>query len=327
MVTGGAGYIGAHVVRLLQEAGVPVIVVDDLSTGDAARVGDVPLVELDVAAPDAATTIAEVMRDHAVDAVIHFAAKKQVGESVARPVWYFEQNVGGLANVLSAAEQCGVERFVFSSSAAVYGMTGELPVDEDAALSPINPYGQTKLVGEWLLRDAATAFGLRTVSLRYFNVAGAGWSDLGDPQVLNLVTIVLDRLDRGEPPLVFGTDFDTPDGSGVRDYVHVLDIAAAHIEALAYLESGIRAHDVFNVGRGEGVSVLEIIEAIGTATGRTISPVAVAARDGDPARVVADAARLRSETGWTPTRDLGQIIGSAVEAAAILRAQGVAPRA
>ncbi|KQX06861.1 MULTISPECIES: UDP-glucose 4-epimerase GalE [unclassified Leifsonia] len=315
MVTGGAGYIGAHVVRLLQEAHVPVVVVDDLSTGAAERVSGAPLVALDVAASDAVDAISAAMTEHSVDAVIHFAAKKQVGESVGSPVWYFQQNVGGLANVLAAAEQCGVERFVFSSSAAVYGMTGDDLVTEDAPVSPINPYGQTKLAGEWLLRDAARAFGMRTVSLRYFNVAGAGWRDLGDPQVLNLITIVLDRIAAGDAPTVFGTGFDTEDGSGVRDYVHVLDIAAAHIDALDYLGRDERAHDVFNVGRGEGSSVLEVIAAIAAATGTTFTPVIAEARPGDPARVIADATRLRAETGWAPKHGFDEIIASAVAAA------------
>ena len=275
----------------------------------------VPLVELDVAASGAAGAITAAMTQYAVDAVIHFAARKQVGESVGSPVWYFQQNVGGLANVLAAAEQTGVERFVFSSSAAVYGMTGDHPVTEDEPLSPINPYGETKLAGEWLLRDAARAFGLRTVSLRYFNVAGAGWSDLGDPQVLNLLTIVLDRIAAGGVPTVFGTDFDTEDGSGVRDYVHVLDIATAHIAALDYLGRDERQYDVFNVGRGEGVSVLDVIAAVGAETGRDITPVIAEARAGDPARVIADATRLRSETGWTARYGFDEIIASAVDAA------------
>ena len=164
--------------------------------------------------------------------VIHFAARKQVGESVANPAMYFRDNIGSLANVIEASAGSGVTRLVYSSSAAVYGLPGGAPVTEDAATDPINPYGETKLVGEWLVRDAAYAHGLRSVSLRYFNVAGAGWDDLGDPNVQNLITIAIDRMSRGLAPVVFGDSFDTPDGTGVRDYVHVMDLAEAHLAAL-----------------------------------------------------------------------------------------------
>ena len=188
LVTGGAGYIGAHVVRLLLERGDKVVVVDDLSTGETSRIGDATLVELDVAAPGAQETIAAALREHEVDAVIHFAARKQVGESMARPTYYYQQNVTGLANVLGAMEDAGVERLVFSSSAATYGMPSVSVVEEKLHAEPINPYGETKLIGEWMGRAASRAWGLRFVALRYFNVAGSGWDDLGDPAVLNLAS-------------------------------------------------------------------------------------------------------------------------------------------
>lgn len=210
LVTGGAGYIGAHVVRLLEQRGERVVVVDDLSTGSASRIGDAVLVKLDVASPEAVGVLTATMREHGVDAVIHFAARKQVGESVERPAYYYQQNVGGLTNVITAMEAATVDRLVFSSSAATYGNPSSAVVEEKLHAEPINPYGETKLIGEWLGRAAARAWGLRFVALRYFNVAGAGWDDLGDPAVLNLVPMVLERLGRGEKPLIFGTTTRRP---------------------------------------------------------------------------------------------------------------------
>lgn len=311
LVTGGAGYIGAHIVRLLSMGGSDVVAVDDLSTGSAARVGDAELVRLDLTDPDAPELLAAVMRRSGVEAVIHLAAKKQVGESVERPAWYFQQNIVGLSAVIDACVRAGVDRLVYSSSAAVYGPTDQDLVDESVVPRPINPYGETKLAGEWLLRDAARAHGLRTLSLRYFNVAGAGWTDLGDPEALNLVTIVMDRLRRGEPALVFGDDFPTPDGSGIRDYVHVLDLARAHLASIDYLARDERAFDVVNVGTGVGSSVFEIIAEVARAAGRSVPYTVTDRRVGDPARVVADPARIRAELGWTPELGLVEMIGSA----------------
>ncbi|MGO1316428.1 MAG: NAD-dependent epimerase/dehydratase family protein, partial [Cellulomonadaceae bacterium] len=224
LVTGGAGYIGAHVVRLLQERDQQVVVVDDLSTGSPGRIGNAELVELDVAGPGAQEVLETTMRKHQVSAVIHFAARKQVGESVQRPTYYYQQNIGGLANVLAAMEAAAVDTLVFSSSAATYGVPTVDVVTESLRAEPINPYGETKLIGEWMGRDAARAWGLRFVGLRYFNVAGAGWDDLGDPAILNLIPMVLDRVERGQRPAIFGEDYPTPDGTCVRDYVHVLDL-------------------------------------------------------------------------------------------------------
>lgn len=311
LVTGGAGYIGAHVVRLLRGAGRDVLVADDLSAGDAARIGDAVLLEIDLADSRSVDPLAAAMKHARVREVIHFAARKRVDESVARPVWYYRQNIGGLANVIAAMRATGADRLVFSSSAAVYGATTLPLVPEDAPTEPANPYGETKLAGEWLVRDAAVAGILRGVALRYFNVAGSGWPDLGDPGVLNLVTMVLDRLTRGERPRVFGIDYPTPDGSCVRDYVHVLDLARAHIAALDALDWEHAGFDVFNVGTGRGASVLEVVARLGQVTGLDATPMIEARRPGDPPSVVASVDRIEAELGWRAEADLDEIIRSA----------------
>lgn len=316
LITGGAGYIGAHVVRLLRRRGDDVVVVDDLSSGDAERLGDTALVPFDLAAADAVERLIEVIRRHAVTSVIHLAARKQVGESVAHPAMYFRDNIGSLANVIEASAGAGVTRLVYSSSAAVYGIPSGAPVTEDSATDPINPYGETKLVGEWLVRDAALAHGLRSVSLRYFNVAGAGWDDLGDPNVQNLVTIAIDRTVRGLAPVVFGDAFDTPDGTGVRDYVHVMDLAEAHLAALDALDAladadGPATATVYNVGTGRGASVREVLASLADASGAGLAPIVDPPRPGDPPSVVADASRIAADLGWQASRTLDEMVGSA----------------
>lgn len=313
LITGGSGYIGAHVCRLLVDAGHVPVIVDDLVNGLRERVSDLGLHEFDLAAAGAHARLASILRTERVDAVIHFAARKQVGESVARPLWYYRQNLGSLANVLSAMVEAGVERLVFSSSAAVYG-DARGSVDESALAAPVNPYGETKIAGEWLVSGAARAHGLKAVSLRYFNVAGAGWPELADRAVLNLVPMVLERLDDGLAPQIFGDDYPTADGTCVRDFVHVLDVAAAHIAALESLAATADPHRVYNVGTGRGASVREVVEGIRARYPGARPPVIDAPRAGDPASVVADVTRIEQDLSWRATRTLDEILDSAVAA-------------
>ena len=311
LVAGGAGYIGAHVVRLLLQRGEEVIVVDDLSYGSPERVEGATVVELDVASGEAPSVLADLMERREVTAVIHFAARKQVGESVARPSWYYQQNVGGLANMLIAMEQARVDQMIFSSSAAVYGMPPVETVSEDIDCHPINPYGETKLIGEWMMADAEKAWGLRWAGLRYFNVAGAGWDDLGDMATLNLIPMVLDRLSKGETPKIFGTDYPTPDGTCVRDYIHVKDLAVAHIAALDYLAGGQEmAEHVFNVGTGQGASVREVVSKVIASTGLDLEPEELARRAGDPPQLIGNATRIGEVLGWKAEHDLDDIVTS-----------------
>lgn len=307
LVTGGAGYIGAHVVQAMCDDGAQVVALDDLSTGAAARVTGAPLVQgsvLDRALLD------RTMAEHAVHGVVHIAAKKQVGESVADPLLYYRENVTGLTTLLEACRAAQVDRFVFSSSAATYGLPDVDLVDEDTPGVPLSPYGESKLIGEWLVRDCGTAFGLRSMALRYFNVAGAASDALADPGVFNLIPMVFRELEAGSRPKVFGADYPTPDGTCVRDYVHVADIAAAHLAAARALEQGADSQ-TYNIGRGHGSSVLEVLEVIGEVTGRDVTPEVVDRRPGDPARIVAAVDRVRTGLGFTARRDLHDMVASA----------------
>ena len=307
LVTGGAGYIGAHVVRALREDGVDVVVLDDLSTGDASRVADVPLVQATLLDRDAVdATIVE----HDVRGVVHIAAKKQVGESVADPFYYYRQNVLGQLVLMESMRDHGVGRFVFSSSAATYGAPETALVEEKSHLEPESPYGQTKVVGEWLAKDAEAAYGVRSVCLRYFNVAGAATPELGDPEVLNLIPMVFERLTRRERPRIFGDDYPTPDGTCIRDYIHVADIATAHVAAARHLERDGQSL-VLNIGRGQGSSVREVIDMIGEVTGLDVTPDIVERRPGDPPRTVASADGIRHWLGWEAQYDLRDMVTSA----------------
>ena len=308
LVTGGAGYIGSHVARLL---GDQAIIVDDFSAGLESRVTGLKNEHLDLASADAPAILEKLMRENAVTAVVHLAARKMVGESVEKPEWYYSQNIGGMANLLTAMKNAGVTKLVFSSSAATYGVPDLELVNEDLACEPINPYGETKLIGEWMARDAAKAWGLRHVNLRYFNVAGAGWPELADTAVANLIPIVFAALKAVEKPKVFGNDYPTPDGSCIRDYVHVLDLAKAHIAALDYLAGEVREHTTFNVGSGSGSSVLEVLDVIRKVTGNKFEAEILPGRAGDPPRLCADVSRIQNALGWKTEAGLTEIVSSA----------------
>ncbi|MFJ7058172.1 UDP-glucose 4-epimerase GalE [Streptomyces griseobrunneus] len=314
LITGGAGYIGAHVARAMTAAGEPVAVYDDLSTGDRARVpAGVPFVHgstLD------ASGLRRAMSELSVRGVVHLAAKKQVAESVERPLHYYRENVDGLRTLLEAAAGSGVRAFLFSSSAAVYGMPDVELVTEDTPCAPINPYGETKLAGEWMVRAAGRAHGMATASMRYFNVAGAAEPHLADAGVFNLVPMVFEKLTQGAAPVAFGDDYDTADGTCVRDFIHVDDIASAHLAAArALLGRGPGTDLTVNIGRGEGVSVREMIALIGEVTGYGPAgePVSAPRRPGDPDRVVASADRIRDELGWSARHDVRRMVESAWE--------------
>ena len=308
LVTGGAGYIGAHVVQALIASGREVVIYDDFSSGLQRRVPDgVTVINGDV--HDAAA-LAHAFRTHAIDGVVHLAAKKAAGESVDVPLYYYRENVDGLLHVLEAMEGTGISRLVYSSSAAVYGTPATNPVVEDAPLNPESPYGETKVVGEWMARDCGVAWGLSWSALRYFNVGGAGSDALGDSSVNNLIPMVFRALDCGERPQVFGDDYPTPDGTCIRDYIHVVDLAEAHVAAAARCESGVRT-DVFNVGTGHGYSVREVMDMVSEVIGRDVDAEVVGRRAGDPPATWASTERIERELGWRASRDLRQMVESA----------------
>ena len=311
LITGGAGYIGAHVVRAMTEAGEQAVVYDDLSTGIAERVPEgVPLV---VGSTLDAERVARTLADQEVTGVVHLAGKKQVGESVDLPLHYYRENVEGLRVILEAVTTAGVPSFVFSSSAAVYGMPDVELVTEETPCVPMSPYGETKLAGEWLVRATGRATGLSTASLRYFNVAGAGAPELADVGVFNIVPMVFEKLTENAPPRVFGDDYATPDGTCVRDYIHVVDLAEAHVVAARALQASPGRALTLNIGRGEGVSVREMIDNINAITGYDRPPTVHPRRPGDPARVVASADRITTELGWKAKHDVQDMITSAWE--------------
>jgi UDP-glucose 4-epimerase len=312
LVTGGAGYIGSHVARLAAEHGHECFSLDNLLTGKSDRVAGT-LLKHDLSL-DSVERLVELLRAHDIEAVIHLAARKQVGESVSEPELYYRDNIGGLANLLLAMREAKVMRLIFSSSAASYGMPDVESVSESIDCRPINPYGETKLIGEWMVRNAGV-WGLRAVSLRYFNVAGTGWNDLADTATLNLIPIAIDRLRSGKNPVVFGTDYPTPDGSCIRDYVHVHDLARAHLDAIGYLERE-RREAVFNVGTGHGASVIEVLEALRAASGIDFEIEFGDRRAGDPPRLVANVELIQREFDFKTRFDLDEIVRSAWQAGA-----------
>lgn len=314
LVTGGAGYIGAHVVDTLRSAGRAVAVVDDLSTGTAERLpSELPVLEFDLRRGDLGDELARFMREHGVTSIIHLAAAKQVGESVAYPERYLGDNLAELATVVAAARAVDVAALLFSSSAAVYGSPDVERVREDSALRPMSPYGASKLAGEWLTADAGAALAIPVASLRYFNVAGAARPELGDSQATNLIPMIFERLEVGDSPRVFGSDYPTPDGTCIRDFVHVADLAEAHVRVLDWLTRAAEpgTHHVFNVGTGEGASVARVMQTVRDVTGIEIEPIVEARRSGDPARVVAVVDHIATTVGWTAQRDLEEMVRSA----------------
>lgn len=312
LITGGAGYIGSHVAKLAQESGHDCVVIDNLSTGLSARVSG-RLVEMDLASLGASELLINLMKQENFDAVIHLAARKQVGQSVEFPEMYFLDNIGALGNLLKAMRAVNLKSLVFSSSAAAYGMPDVETVSEDYDAKPINPYGETKLVGEWMVRNAKV-WGLKAVSLRYFNVAGCGYPDLADTAELNLIPIAISAVKKGVAPKVFGTDYDTADGSCIRDYVHIHDLARAHLVTLDYLDTENRPFDVFNVGSGVGASVIEVLAELKTASGIDFASDLEPRRAGDPPKLVANVERISDVMGFRTEFGLTEIVQSAWEA-------------
>jgi UDP-glucose 4-epimerase len=309
LVTGGAGYIGAHVVRAVTAAGMSPVVLDDLSSGHAAFVPEgVPFVRasiLDATAVDAA------LSDHGVTGVIHVAGFKYAGVSVQRPLHTYEQNVTGTITLLESMQRHGVRQCVFSSSAAVYGAVDVDLVTEDTPKNPTSPYGESKLIGEWLLRDQGVAAGLRHTSLRYFNVVGSGDEAVRDTSPHNLFPLVFDALAEGRQPRIFGTDYPTADGTCVRDYLHVADLALAHVEAARRLESGDPIEPAYNLGSGDGVSVRQIMDAVADVAGLPVEPELAERRPGDPPRIVASGALAARDLGWAMRHTLAEMVESA----------------
>jgi UDP-glucose 4-epimerase len=314
LVTGGAGYIGSHMVLRLVAAGEAVVVIDNLATGlkrlvaPEARfvegdIGDQPLLE-------------RVMREAGVHAVIHFAGSIVVPDSVTAPLDYYHNNTVKSRGLIEAAVRQKVPHFIFSSTAAVYGAPERVPIDESAALMPINPYGRSKLMTEMMLEDSASAYGLAYAALRYFNVAGAdpeGRSGQASARATHLIKVACEVATGKRPQMeIFGTDYPTPDGTCIRDYIHVSDLVEAHIDALNHLRKG-GASGAYNCGYGRGFSVREVLAALGRQLGRDIPAIPAPRRAGDPAQLVAAPARIRKELGWRPKyEDLDFIVKTAL---------------
>jgi len=312
LVTGGAGYIGSHTVKALKEAGHYVVVFDDLSTGHRESVAGVPFVQGDVTRRE---DLLDALKRYSIDAVMHFAAKSLVGESMQDPAKYYVNNVAGGVTLLEALREAGVGTIIFSSTAAVYGEPESIPIPEEHPLRPTSVYGRTKLMFEQMLEDYRRVYGLRYAALRYFNAAGADPSgQIGedhDPET-HLIPIVLQAaLGQREAVTIFGTDYDTPDGTCIRDYIHVTDLADAHVLALEALKAG-GPGGVYNLGNGNGFSVRQVIEAAERVVGAKIPVKEGDRRPGDPAVLVASSARAQRELGWKPRfTDLDEIVRTA----------------
>jgi UDP-glucose 4-epimerase len=315
LITGGAGYVGSHVVFETIKSGRDAVVLDDLSTGLKSRLpSDLPFEKVTLTDRK---SVFHVFEKHNFTGVLHLAAKKQVGESVIRPDYYWEENVVGLQNLVDAMVEHEVRNFVFSSSAAVYGqpnLDSSALIAESRECKPINPYGETKLEGEHISEKLSINFDFKVAALRYFNVAGSGRPELGDVYAQNLVPIVFKALDLGVQPIVFGNDYETLDGSCVRDYVHVQDLAEAHVAAMAFVEGSEAGFNAINIGTGSGSSVFEVIEMIQDVTGESLDPAIGSRRVGDPAALVADVSHAKEILDWTSSRGLREIVSSAWDA-------------
>ncbi len=313
LVTGGAGYIGSHTVHLLIQSGYDPVVADNLSRGHRHNVDAKRLRVLDLADTDG---LEQLMRSEGVQAVIHFAAFMAVGESVREPELYFSNNVGGSLSLFTAMQRAGVNRLVFSSTAAYYGNPERVPIPEDAPAAPVSPYGESKVIVEKILRWLDQYRGLRGISLRYFNASGAdpeaGLGEEHDPET-HLIPLLLRAVATGQPITIFGNDYATPDGTCIRDYIHVSDLAGAHIVALESLLAG-GPSGAFNVGTGKGQSVLEVLRAVEEVTGRKVPHTIGPRRAGDPPSLVADSTKLRRTLGWEPRyTEIRDIVATAWE--------------
>ena len=311
LVTGGSGYIGSHTVRLLAESGLDVVAFDSMEFGHRAAVGKVPLLEGDIADTEA---IRRTVTDDKVDSVTHFAAYKSPAESMQKPERYFENNLAKAVRLIESVREEGVDRFVLSSTCAVYGTPAKSPVGENEPVQPESPYGESKAMTERVLSWLDRCTGLRSVSLRYFNAAGA-WPDgsIGEDwtPTINLVPLLMKAASGMGPPLrVFGTDYPTADGTAIRDYVHVVDLARAHMQALKYLERG-GTSTVANLGKGVGSSVLEVPSTAESVIGRRVPHELAPRRPGDPVSLFAENERARELLGWIPERGLDEILESA----------------
>lgn len=312
LVTGGAGYIGSHVVREFLAAGMDVVVLDDLSSGHRSFVDPgVPFVEDTILDQ---MVVAKTIANYGVTGVVHIAGFKYAGVSVHQPLRTYEQNVTGMMSLLSAMQEHGIDKIVFSSSAAVYGTPDTDLVTEKSPTAPESPYGESKLIGEWLLRDQARATSLAHASLRYFNVVGSAIDDLYDTSPHNLFPIVMEQLAAGKTPYINGDQYPTPDGTCVRDYVHVADLAISHVAAATALENGEKLESVYNLGSGDGLSVREIMDSVRRVTGIDFEPEVKAPRAGDPARIVADGSRAARDLNWSMRHDVDEMVRSAYAA-------------
>ncbi|MCW5982303.1 MAG: UDP-glucose 4-epimerase GalE [Bryobacteraceae bacterium] len=313
LVTGGAGYIGSHTVYHLLRAGYDAVVVDDLSRGYRRNVEAARLREFDLRDTERLTRLC---REEQFDAVVHFAAFIAVGESMQKPEMYFGNNVGGTLSLLEAMEAAGVRRLVFSSTAAVYGFPERIPIPEDHPYAPVSPYGESKLMVEKILGWLDRSSGVRSIALRYFNACGAepgsGLGEEHDPET-HLIPLLFRAMQTGQPVTIFGDDYDTPDGTCIRDYIHVSDLASAHILALDALIGGGKS-DAMNVGTGAGHSVLEVLRAVERVTGSKVPCATGPRRQGDSSALVADSGKLRRTLGWAPRYlSLDEIVATAWE--------------